>query len=58
VSRTPCSRHLAAEACPYANIRENCDSFQTSSHFLLQLQDQLGDAQALHDDALNCTLVS
>jgi len=48
-----CSRHLAAEACPYANICENCDNYQTSSHFLPQLQDQLADAQALHDDALN-----
>lgn len=47
-----CSRHLAAEACPYANICENCDNYQTSSQFLPQLQDQLADAQALHDDAV------
>jgi len=47
-----CSRHLAAEACPYANICENCDNYQTSAQFLPQLQDQLADAQALHDDAL------
>jgi site-specific recombinase XerD len=48
-----CSRHLAAEACPYANICENCDNYQTSAQFLPQLQDQLADAQALHDDALD-----
>jgi site-specific recombinase XerD len=48
-----CSRHLAAEACPYANICENCDNYQTSARFLPQLQDQLTDAQALHDDALD-----
>jgi site-specific recombinase XerD len=47
-----CSRHLAAEACPYANICENCDNYQTSRQFLPQLQDQLADAQALHDDAV------
>jgi len=47
-----CSRHLAAEACPYANICENCDNYQTSVEFLPQLQDQLADTQALHDDAL------
>ncbi len=47
-----CSRHLAAEACPYANICENCDNYQTSAEFLPQLQDQLADAQALHDDAV------
>jgi hypothetical protein len=47
-----CSRHLAAEACPYANICENCDNYQTSTEFLPQLQDQLVDAQALHDDAV------
>jgi site-specific recombinase XerD len=48
-----CSRHLAAEACPYANICENCDNYQTSVQFLPQLQDQLADARALHDDALD-----
>lgn len=47
-----CSRHLAAEACPYANICENCDNYQTDASFLPQLQDQLTDAQSLHDDAL------
>lgn len=47
-----CSRHLAAEACPYANICENCDNYQTDASFLPQLQDQLADAQALHEDAV------
>ncbi|MGH3477241.1 MAG: tyrosine-type recombinase/integrase, partial [Nocardioidaceae bacterium] len=46
-----CSRHLAAEACPYANICEQCDNFQTTAKFLPQLQAQLADEQALHDDA-------
>jgi len=47
-----CSRHLAAESCPYANICENCDNYQTSSQFLPQLEDQLADARVLHDDAV------
>jgi hypothetical protein len=47
-----CSRHLAAEACPYANICENCDNYLTTAEFLPQLQDQLADTQALHDPAV------
>jgi Phage integrase family len=47
-----CSRHLAAESCPYANICENCDNYQTSSQFLPQLEDQLADARVLQDDAV------
>ena len=46
-----CSRHLAAEACPYANICEQCDNFTTSTEFLPQLQAQLVDETALRDDA-------
>ena len=46
-----CSRHLAADACPYANICEQCDNFTTSSEFLPQLQAQLVDAIELRDDA-------
>jgi integrase len=46
-----CSRHLAAEACPYANICEQCDNFTTSTEFLPQLQAQLTDAIELRDDA-------
>ena len=48
-----CSRDLVAEACPYANICENCDNYDTTAEFLPQLQDQLADAHALHDDALD-----
>jgi hypothetical protein len=29
-----CSRQLAAEACPYANIREQCDNFVTTTEFI------------------------
>ena len=46
-----CSRHLAAEACPYANICEQCDNFTTTAEFLPQLQAQLADAVALREDA-------
>jgi site-specific recombinase XerD len=46
-----CSRHLAADACPYANICEQCDNFTTSTEFIPQLQAQLTDAIALRDDA-------
>jgi hypothetical protein len=45
-----CSRHLTADACPYANICEQCDNFTTSAEFLPQLQAQLTDA-ALREDA-------
>jgi site-specific recombinase XerD len=46
-----CSRHLAADACPYANICEQCDNFTTGTEFIPQLRDQLADAIALRDDA-------
>ena len=46
-----CSRHLAAEACPYANVCEQCDNFVTTAEFLPQLESQLADVQALRDDA-------
>jgi hypothetical protein len=46
-----CSRQLAAEACPYANICEQCDNFATAPEFIPALQAQLTDATALHDDA-------
>jgi hypothetical protein len=45
------SRDLAAQACPCANICEQCDNFTTSSEFLPQLQAQLADAIELRDDA-------
>ncbi len=46
-----CSRQLAAEACPYANICEQCDNYVTAPEFIPQLQDQLADTTALRDDA-------
>ena len=46
-----CSRHLAAQACPYANVCEQCDNFVTTTEFLPQLEAQLADVRALRDDA-------
>jgi len=46
-----CSRQLAAEACPYANICEQCDNFVTTPEFIPALQAQLTDATTLRDDA-------
>ncbi|MQA14936.1 MAG: transposase [Pseudonocardiaceae bacterium] len=46
-----CSRHLAADACPYANICEQCDNFTTNTEFLPQLEAQLADELALREDA-------
>jgi len=46
-----CSRQLAAEACPYANICEQCGNYATAPEFIPQLQAQLADLTALRDDA-------
>jgi integrase len=46
-----CSRQLAAEACPYANICEQCDNYVTAPEFTPQLQAQLADITVLRDDA-------
>jgi site-specific recombinase XerD len=46
-----CSRHLAAETCPYANICEHCDNYIPAPEFAPALQDQLTDVQNLRDDA-------
>jgi site-specific recombinase XerD len=46
-----CSRNLVAEACPYANICEQCDNFTTSVEFVPALHDQLAEVTALRDDA-------
>jgi hypothetical protein len=46
-----CSRQLAAEACPYANICEQCDNYVTAAEFIPQLQAQLADITVLRDDA-------
>jgi site-specific recombinase XerD len=46
-----CSRQLAAQACPYANVCEQCDNFVTATEFIPALQAQIADVTALHDDA-------
>jgi len=51
VAQGYCSRSLAAEACSYANICEQCDNFTTAVEFVPALQSQLADVTALRDDA-------
>jgi hypothetical protein len=46
-----CSRDLAAEACPYANICETCPSFVTTAEFAPAIEAQLADIHQLRDDA-------
>ena len=46
-----CSREPAAEACPYANICENRDSYVPSAEFVPVLRAQLADVEVLRDDA-------
>lgn len=46
-----CSRHLAADACPYANICEQCDNYVTAPDFLPALEAQLADVRVLREDA-------
>jgi integrase len=46
-----CSRHLTAEACPYANVCETCDNFVPTHEFVPALQAQLEDVRALKADA-------
>lgn len=46
-----CSRHLAAGACPYANICETCDNFAPGPEHLPVLRDQLADIRQLRADA-------
>jgi integrase len=46
-----CSRDLAADACPYANICETCPNFVTTADFAPALQGQLADIRQLRDDA-------
>lgn len=46
-----CSRHLAAEACPYANICEQCDNFVPAPDHAPVLAGQLADIRSLHTDA-------
>jgi integrase len=46
-----CSRDLAADACPYANICETCPNFVTTADFAPALAAQLQDIRHLRDDA-------
>jgi hypothetical protein len=46
-----CARELVAEACPYANICEQCENFVSSPEFVPALEAQLSDVSALRDDA-------
>lgn len=46
-----CSRHLAAEACPYANVCETCDNFVPAPEFVPALRSQLTDIRELRADA-------
>lgn len=46
-----CSRHLAAGACPYSNICEQCDNFAPGHEFAPAFTDQLADITVLRDDA-------
>jgi integrase len=46
-----CSRHLAADACPYANVCETCDNFVPGHEFAPALRAQLDDIRALKADA-------
>ena len=46
-----CSRHLAAEACSYANVCETCDNFVPDPDFVPALRSQLADIQELRADA-------
>lgn len=46
-----CSRHLAAEACPYANICETCDNFVPTTASIPTLRSQLADIIELRADA-------
>ena len=45
-----CSRDLVADACPYANICEQCDNFVTAVEFQPAIEDQLADLHLLADD--------
>jgi hypothetical protein len=47
-----CSRDLVADACPYANICEQCDNFVTTADFRPALEEQLADVRVLHQDAV------
>ncbi|HEY5014550.1 MAG TPA: tyrosine-type recombinase/integrase [Acidimicrobiia bacterium] len=46
-----CSRHLVADACPYANICEQCDNYIPAPEFQPAIEAQLADIMILRDDA-------
>lgn len=46
-----CSRDLAAEACPYANICETCPNYVTTADFAPAIEAQLEDIRRLRADA-------
>ena len=46
-----CSRDLVADACPYANICEQCDNYVAAPEFQPVLEAQLADIHTLRDDA-------
>ena len=46
-----CSRDLVADACPYANICEQCDNYIAAPEFQPALEAQLADIHDLRDDA-------
>jgi integrase len=46
-----CSRHLVAEACPYANVCETCESFLPAPEAVPVLRSQLADIRELRADA-------
>jgi hypothetical protein len=46
-----CSRDLVADACPYANICEQCDNYVAATEFQPALEAQLADIHVLRDDA-------
>jgi hypothetical protein len=46
-----CSRDLAADACPYANICETCSNYTTTPEFVPAITAQLADVKALREDA-------
>lgn len=48
-----CTRELVAEACPYANVCENCANFVTAPEFAPVLESQLADERRLREDALS-----
>ncbi|MGH9278670.1 MAG: tyrosine-type recombinase/integrase [Acidimicrobiales bacterium] len=46
-----CSRDLVADACPYANICEQCENFVTTAEFQPAIEQQLADVRSLEQDA-------